>query len=242
MDFDALIGILFVLVFFIYCIVAIIVKIRSGLKHGINRDHVNENSFQNYAKFYDEIIPSDDLFNIKLNKIYELIEKDKIWNLEEIAKGSNCTIEECVLKINYLKNKKILGDYYVDTTNKKIIPCSKEDMKLIDKYKPYVYHSHLQIDEIANMMPNPNYLDMDTLRDDVYNDIKYLNDKKLINGIKLDEIDRKIIYYTIEKRKESEGYESLHCPNCGAINDVSVNGKVRCGYCKNIIFGSKFTK
>lgn len=232
--------ILFIIIFLIVVPIALIMKeLNKYRTTSIDFNHVNQESFKRYAKFYDEVIPSDDTFEEKLNKIYEAIEKKKVWNLEEIAKMSNCTIEECVLKINYLKNKRVLGNYYIDTTNNKIFPCSKEDMKIIDKYKPYIYHSHLQIDEIANMMPNPKYLDIEAIREEVFNDIKYLNDKKLINGIKLDEIDRKIIYYTIEKRKENKGFESQNCPNCGAINDVAVNGKTRCGYCKTIIIGSK---
>ena len=32
--------------------------------------HVNQNSFQNYAKFYGEILPSEENFDQKLNQFY----------------------------------------------------------------------------------------------------------------------------------------------------------------------------
>ena len=215
-------------------------EIRKYKYSSINYNHVNEESYQNYAKFYGNTIPKDDEFNDKLNNIYKLITKDKETDIKKIAESSNCTLEECVLKIRYLKNKRLLGDYYIDTNNFKLLPCSREDQKLLDKYKPFIYGSHLQINEIANLISNKGYKNIKELRDEVYNELKCLDDKGLINGIKIDDIDRKIIYYTIEKRKDNSGYESSHCPNCGAINDVEINGKVRCGYCKTIIKGSKY--
>ena len=206
----------------------------------IDRKHVNEESYQNYAKFYGNTVPCDKEFNNKLDIIYKLIIKDNESDIKKIAKKSNCTLEECVLKIKYLKNKRLLGDYYVDTNNFKLLPCSLEDQKLLDKYKPYIYGSHLQINEIANLISNKGYKDIHELRDEVYNELNYLDDNGLINGIKIDDIDRKIIYYTVEKKKENSSYESIHCPNCGAINDVEISGKVRCGYCKTIIKGSEY--
>ena len=161
-------------------------------------------------------------------------------DIKKIAKSSNCTLEECVLKIKYLKNKRLLGDYYIDTSNMKLLPCNEEDQKLLDKYKPYIYRSHLQINEIANLISNKGYKNIHELRDEVYNELNYLDDKGLLNGIKIDNVDRVIIYYTIEKRKNVSNYESVHCPNCGAINDVEVSNKVRCGYCKTIIKGSEY--
>ena len=205
----------------------------------INYDHVNEDSYQKYAKFYGNTIPGDADFNYKINIICDLVKKGE-YDIKKIAEKSNCTLEECVLKIRYLKNKRIIGDYYVDTNNFKLLPCSSEDQKLIEKYKPFVYGSHLQVDEIANVISNKNYKSIYDLRDEVYNELVYLNDKGLINGIKIDDVDRKIIYYTIEKRKVVEGYESVHCPSCGALNDVEINGKVRCSYCKTIIKSNSF--
>ena len=90
----------------------------------INKRHVNEESYQNYAKFYGNTVPSDEEFNNKLRVIYKLITKDNEMNIKKIARNSNCTLEECVLKIKYLKNKRLLGDYYIDTSNMKLLPCS----------------------------------------------------------------------------------------------------------------------
>ena len=230
------------LINFVLFIVVLILFIYNAVPNikRFNTKHLNEDSYQRYAKFYGNTVPKDDNYNEKLKTIYKLITKDKKTDIKKIAKDSNCTVEECVLKIKYLKNKRLLGDLYVDTNNFKLLPCSKEDQKLIEKYRAYIYGSHLQIDEIANMIPNKGYKDISELRDEVFKELVYLNKKGLINGIKIDEVDRKIIYYTIEKRKESKGYESVNCPNCGAINDVEINGKIRCGYCKTIIKGSEY--
>ena len=205
----------------------------------IDKKHVNEESYQNYAKFYGNTIPSDKKFNEKLNSILFLI-RNKEHSIRKIAEKSNCTLEECVLKIRYLKNKRLLGDYYIDTNNFILLPCSGEDQELLDKYKPYIYGSHLQVNEIANLVSNKGYKDIHELRDEVYNELKSLDDKGLLNGLKIDDVDRRIIYYTLEKRKYDTSYESIHCPNCGAINDVEVKGKCRCGYCSSIIKGSKY--
>ena len=238
---ETLLELIFSISFFLGLLIYTVLKeIRKYRYSCINYDHVNEESYQNYAKFYGNTVPSDEEFNSKLNTIYDLIKKNEETDIKVIAKSSNCTLEECVLKIKYLKNKRLLGDYYIDTSNMKLLPCSVEDQKLLDKYKPFIYRSHLQINEIANLISNKGYKSISELRDEVYNELNYLDDKGLLNGIKIDDVDRVIIYYTIEKKKVVSNYESVHCPNCGAINDVEVRSKVRCGYCKTIIKGSEY--
>ena len=238
---ENIIELIFALSLFLGLLISVILKeIRKYRYSCINYNHVNEESFQKYAKFYGNTVPKDEKFDIKLNTIYELITKNKESDIKKIADSSDCTLEECVLKIKYLKNKRLLGDYYIDTSNMKLLPCNLEDQKLLDKYKPFIYRSHLQINEIANMISNKGYKNIHELRDEVYNELNYLDDKGLLNGIKIDDVDRVIIYYTIEKRKVVSNYESIRCPNCGAINDVEVSGKVRCGYCKTIIKGSEY--
>ena len=199
-------------------------------------NHLNEESFQKYAKFYGVITPSDDRFDIKLYRIYTFIVDKKIMDINKISELSLCTLPETILKIKYLKNKRLIGDYYIDTVNYKLLPCSVEDQELLDKYKPFIYGSHLQIDEIVNLLPGAHG-NTSGLKDEVYNDLKYLDSKSLLNGVKIDDIDRQIIYYTLEKKKTVIDRETVHCPNCGALNDVDVNGKTRCGYCKTIIIG-----
>lgn len=233
-------AIVFSVLLILFLVVVIRIEKDGSKRNKLDFSHVNEESYQNYAKFYGDIVPSDKDFDNKLSCIYSLIIKDKESDIKVIADKSNCTLEECVLKIKYLKNKRVLGDYYIDTSNLKLLPCGVEDQKLLDKYKPYIYRSHLQVNEIANLVSNKGYKNIHELRDEVYNELNYLDDKGLLNGIKIDDVDRKIIYYTLEKKKSVSNYESVHCPNCGAINDLEVSGKVRCGYCKTIIKGSEY--
>ena len=212
------------------------------LEQKIDIQHVNEDSFQNFAKFYGEIYPDDPQFDRKLNKIYILITDHNIMDIKRIAEISLCTLPECVIKIRYLKNKRLIDDLYIDTFNMKLIPCSNEDQLLLDKYKSYIYGSHLQVEEIAGVIPNPKMLPLDSLRNEIFKDIEYLNNKGLINGIKVDEIDHRILYYTIEKRRIYEDHQTVHCPNCGALNDVDIVGKVKCSYCNSIVYGDNAIK
>ena len=237
--------IIYILFFFL-----VILILMGGLKTAfssskrkvIDVKHANQNSYQKYAKFYGEYVPNDQNFDWKLNEICILITQKSMTDIKKIAEMSQCSVPECILKIRYLKNKRYIGDYYIDTVHLQLVPCSEDDQLLLEKYKPFVYGSHLQINDIANVINNPKYLTIQELRDKVYKEIKYLYDKGLINGIKLDTIDREIIYYSIEKRKVDSDVESVHCPNCGALNDVDIRGKVRCGYCKSIIRGRESIK
>jgi len=197
-------------------------------------DHVGIESFQNYSKFYGDYVPDDPLFKDKVSIIYNCIEKEKITDIIKIAEKAHCTFEETVLKIRYLENKCIINDYYIDIVNKVIVPCSEEDQKLLNKYAPYIYYNHMQIEEIANLVPSKLALNHKAVIEEVFTDLKYLDSKKLLNGIKIDDVDHRIIYYTLEKRKYKD-YRTIHCPNCGALNDVAVGEKVRCGYCDTIV-------
>ncbi len=77
---------------------------------------VNEDSYQKYAKFYGDIVPTDDDFDTKVNNILKCIKNGET-DIKVMAKESHCTYPECVLKIKYLKNKRLIGDYYIDTNN-----------------------------------------------------------------------------------------------------------------------------
>lgn len=196
---------------------------------------INEKSFQNYAKFYGVMIPVDEEFNKKVNKIHRLITVDKVDDIDFIAKDTGCTYEECILKIKYLKNKRAIGEYYIDHINGIVKKCSKEDLVLLKKYKPFIYgKEHLQINEIAARMSKTTIRNLKEREKEVIKDLKYLYDKDLINGIILDEVDGKITYYTVEKRRKKDTV-SIDCENCGALNDVTRGGKTRCGYCGLII-------
>ena len=209
------------------------------LEQKIDINHVNENSFQRYAKFYGEIVPSEADFDRKLNKIYILIKDHNMRDIKQIAEISSCTLPECVLKIKYLKNKRLIDDLYIDTNNMKLITCSPEDQLLIDKFKPYIYGTHTQISEFVNLVPNPEGLNIEEHKKKLLDELIYLDKKGLVNGVKIDDIDGEIIYYALEKRKTVKDRETVHCPNCGALNDVELTGKVRCSYCNSIVMGSK---
>ena len=162
-------------------VAALFVIIKSSNKkeipQKIDTTHVNENSFQNYAKFYGEIVPSDADFNQKLNSIYTLVKNQKMTDINKIALLSSCSPTECVLKIRYLKNKRLLDDLYIDTVNMKLMHCSLEDQKLLDKYKPYIYGTHTQIDEFVNLMPNPECLSINDLKNKALEELIYLDKK-----------------------------------------------------------------
>lgn len=205
----------------------------------LDLEHINQESFQRFAKFYGEIFPNDDRFDIKLYRIYTFIHDKGMRDIKKISELSLCELPETVMKIKYLKNKRLIDDLYIDTNNMMLINCSLEDQQLLDKYKPYIYASHKQIDEIASTIPN-NCSNINDLKDKIFNEILYLYKKGLINGIKINEVDRDIIYYSVEKKKNTTNLSTVHCSNCGALNDVDVNGKVRCSYCGTIIIGRDF--
>lgn len=215
-------------------------KTTKGKQSSIDINHVNENSFQRFAKFFGEIYPHEEEFDAKLNKIYTLISEDKVTDIKKISELSFCSIPECVTKIRYLKNKRVIPDFYIDTNNLKLLECTEEDQILLGKYKPYIYGTHTQIEEFAPLLPNPKGLSVEELKKEALEDLLYLDKKGLLNGLIIDDIDGKIVYYSIEKRKTVYDRETVHCPNCGSLNDVELAGKVRCGYCKAIIIGSKY--
>lgn len=207
-----------------------------------NIQHVNEDSFQRYAKFYGDIVPSEDNFDNKLKTIYDLINNKKVYDINVICSKSYCNLTECILKIRYLKNKRLIGDLYIDTINNKLVPCTSNELMLINKYKPYIYNNHLQINEIANVISNPKNLSITELNNNIFEELNYLDEKGLLNGLRIDDVDRTIFYYSIEKKKTHSNLITVHCPNCGALNDVNTDGKVYCSYCKNIIVGKEYVE
>lgn len=200
---------------------------------------ISDDSYKKYAKYYDLTEPTDNTFNDKLDIIYDLIINKKYDDIEIIAKESNCTLEECVMKIRYLKNKRLIGDYYIDINTKKIRQCSENDEKLLEEYSKFLYYQHLQIDEIALRYPATTFNNLEQIKEKIYNDIAYLYNKGLLNGIKLNNVDKSISYYTIDKRKNSLELKTINCPNCGAINELNKYSKVKCEYCGTIIEDNK---
>lgn len=209
------------------------------LKSPQKSSNINDKSYQRFAKFFGKIELKDDEFNKKIDCIQKSIKKDKLTDINEIAKRANCSYDECILKIKYLKNKRILGDYYIDVDNGIINPCNSVDKLLLKKYAPFIYKKHSQIDEIVNALTTTTYENFEITKRRVIDELTYLDKKNLLNGINIDLVDEKIIYYTIEKHKKEKDFISQNCPTCGALNDVPRNGKARCEYCNNILENNK---
>lgn len=228
----------------IIAVVMVLIVVLIYLKDMLSKKgRVNEWSYQRYAKFYGNNVLKDKHFNDKINTIYHLIVNDGETDIMAIANKSNCLYEECVLKIKYLKNKRMLSELlYIDEIHGIINKCSEEDQELLDKYKKYIYYNHYQIDEIATNLPNASLENKDELEEEVFNDLLYLDSKGLISGIIINEVDRKITYYSVEKNTREKDYVTVVCSRCGAINDVHRNGKAKCDYCKTIIEDKKDKK
>ena len=199
------------------------------------KGNLSDWSFQRFCGFYGEVVLKDPNFFDKINKIIDAINNKKIERIDEIAKYSNCTLEKILMKIKYLKNKRVFDNIYIDHINRAIKRCTTEDQEILEKYYNMLYHDHFSIKEIAARIPNYHNKPMTIIEEDVYKDIKYLYDKCIINGIKLDEYNKEIIYYTVEKHKKAINYATINCPKCGALVDVLRGGNGRCEYCGSIV-------
>lgn len=221
--------------FFVVIIFAIVLGVVIEIRRKkTSYKSISENSYTRYARFMGHMEQGDPDFDIKIKSISNLILNKKYEDIKEIASISKCTYEECIMKIMYLKNKRIIGDYYLDTVNGIIKKCSPEDKKLLDKFKVFIYNKHAQIDEIAKFVDYGKN-NLKDAEEKVYKELKYLIDKKLLNGVIINEVDRKLVYYSIEKRKKNKDTVSISCPSCGALNDINRSGKKRCDYCDYII-------
>ncbi len=196
---------------------------------------LSQMSYHNFAKFLDKnnITFDDEFFEKKLFKIKALIGEGKR-DIKEIAQESDCTFEECILKIKYLQKKQILTQYHIDIHGNELVECTPEDLKLIKKYTPFIYYNHFTLDEITTKKRKSSTQNYYKLRDAIFNELKYLVDNDLVNGIMLNEVDKEIIYYSLEKIKKRD-LVTITCPNCGALNDVNRGDKKRCEYCKTIL-------
>ena len=217
--------------------VSVISNAKTKKKYSDLRRHenINQESYQRYGKFYENAIPADILFEKKMNSIYQSIVNEKKTDIKKIAAKAGCSYEECILKIRYLKNKRQIGDFHIDHVNGVLLPCTEEESELLSKYKSFIYYNHLTISEMAARMPGAALSNLEEYKEKVFNDLKYLYDNDLINGVKLNEVDKEILYYTVEKRKKEKDLISIRCENCGAINDVNRGSKSRCEYCNTII-------
>lgn len=200
---------------------------------------LSQTSYHNFAKFLDKnnITFDDEHFEKKLFKIKILISEGKR-DIKEIAQESDCTFEECILKIKYLQKKQILTQFHIDIKGNELIECTPDDLKLIKKYTPFIYNNNFTLDEITIKKRRSTTQNYNKLRDNIFKELKYLVDNDLVNGIRLNEVDKEIIYYTLEKQKKRD-LVTITCPNCGALNDVNRGDKKRCEYCKTILEGKE---
>lgn len=217
----------------LFCIIVLVVILFKLLKYSGNK--LNKKEYLNYVKFLGDLQPNDNNYNEKINKIKSLINNNQMTDINEIAKLSGCSYHECILKIKFLKNQGIIENYYVDEQNGIINKCSESDRKLITTYAPYIYTKQLQLDQITKLLPQTTYDNFEIIRKTVLNDLSYLDGKNLLNGINIDLVDEKIIYYKKTKNNNQKDIISLECEKCGALNEVPRNGKVRCEYCEAII-------
>lgn len=223
---------------FVKCIligILIVIMLYIAGKKTYKKGNINNWSYQRYAKFMglDEFTDND--FDKKIRTIEHLINNEGEINIKEISRKSNCYYEECIIKIKYLMNKRRISNMYIDNTNKTLTKCSIEDEKLLRKYTPFIYRKHLQINDIASRMPGASIDNIENIREQVYKDLIYLDDKNLLNGIIVDRVDRYLRYYSVEKHEIEKNYVSMNCRNCGGLNEVPRGGKKRCEYCETII-------
>ena len=197
--------------------------------------NINEWSFQRFCGFYGDRVFKDERFMDKINIITECVRDKKMERLDEISEKAGCTVEEPVMRIRYLKNRRVLDDIYIDRINRLVKKCTEDDAQILEKYYTMLYNDHFSIREMAIRVPNFYNKPLPIIEEDVFKDIKYLYEKCIINGIKLDESRKEIIYYTIEKKKKAEIYATVNCPKCGALVDVVKKSNSRCEYCGSIV-------
>lgn len=218
---------------FVIILLTVLIIVFSGKNN--KNSNISEWSYQRYAKFYDETVLPDVEFDTKISIIKEMLLERNMTDISEIAEISGCTFYECVLKIMYLENKRLIPNYYINEKAGIIERCSEEDEELIKEYTKYFYYQHLQIDEIVRARTTTTISTFQKSKETVIKDVKYLLEKNLIHGVKYNEVDDKIIYYSLEKHKKEKDFVTINCSHCGAINDVPRNGKCRCSYCNCII-------
>ena len=208
----------------------------------IKTNKFSKKHFESYSGFLGNIKSKDPHYHKKITTIINLINKNKIIDLKEIARISGCDYYETILKIKFLKRQNIIENYYIDRENGILNHCSEEDKKLIEKYDQFIYAKHMQPDYIAKSLPGTTFENLEKVKKQVMEELSYLDKKDLLNGINIDLVDERIIYYDIEQLKKSKDYVSINCESCGALNEVPKKGKIRCEYCERILDGKLLKK
>lgn len=225
---------------FLFLIIILGIKYLNTSKNK-NSNNSSQDGYQQYAKFYGTTTHYDKSFDQKVNQIINLVKYNKVTNIKDIAKEVNCTLEATILIISYLENIKVFDNIHIDKKNYQIIDCCAEDEKLIKKYTPYIYYNHFSIEEIATKVRMTNHYQLEDVINQVYDELTYLIDNDLVHGLKIDPVDRKIIYLSTGKDKTSHSKDliTINCPRCGALNDINRCVKTRCLYCNSILEDKK---
>lgn len=196
--------------------------------------HIDDTSYIAYSNFYGEKAKNDATFQDKVNKIYNLIVKEKCDDIKFIAKETGCYYQECIIKINYLKHHNLISqDYYVDHINGYIKKCNKKDLTLLRKYTGFLYKHKLQIRDIAVKLPQTTSSKIPEAMETVRKEVKYLIEKDLIEGVIYNEVDDTLIYFM--DNTYGKDLITKDCPNCGADIELQRGGKARCEYCNCIV-------
>jgi len=186
-------------------------------------------------KYLQKVQSNDKDYDEKIKIIKDLINCKKLIDIKEIARLSECTYHECILKIKFLKSKGLIKNCYIDEQNGIINECNMTERQLLTRYAPYIYTKQLQLDEIVKALHQTTDKNYSSMRKKVIRDLYYLDRKNLLNGINIDLVDKKIIYYKDFKETKNDDYISVQCQNCGALNDMPRLGKVKCEYCDTIL-------
>ena len=200
----------------------------------IKQKKIDPKDFERYIEFLGAK-SNDPHYIKKIKLIINLINKKGITDIKEIARLSECGFDECIIKIKFLKKQRVIENYYIDRANGLLNPCSEEDKKLIEKYDQFIYNKKLQPGEIARLLPSTKLDKLEDAKKQVLEELSHLDEKDLLNGINIDLVDKKIIYYDDVKLKNHKSYVSITCKSCGAINNVPINGKSKCEYCDRIL-------
>ena len=205
---------------------------RKEIKEDV-KGNISEWSYQRFCQFYGNDLLKDPLFEKKISIILDQVNNYKEEDIDKICEKSGCSLNECVLKLKYLKNKRwIDSHYYINSSTRKIKKCSDSELLLINKYYDMVYLKHFQINEMLEELQKS---DPSITREIILKELKDLSDNSLLNGIKIDENDNEILYYSLEKKKKASFYVTLNCPNCGALVDIPKNNSEKCGYCQTLV-------
>lgn len=185
---------------------------------------------------YEELLvkqsTTEPKFKEEAERIKKMIVEDKYEDINEIKEKLSLTSTDCIKRIDYLRKcTNELPGYYLDYYRKTIKKCTETEYKLLDKYVGYIYNDKLQIDQIAEQIRRTSTDDLYIIKSQIKKDIKYLISKELVDGIKYDEKEDKIIRHSLK----NSNLISEKCPSCGAVNDVKEGRKSHCKYCNAII-------